>query len=83
MTVNLPVRSLDARYYTDPEIFKLEQQGLLARALGSMRAMCRKLSMRATSLLLKSPAKGFSACVLETMTSRRITTFASTVLISW
>lgn len=31
MTANLPVRSLDARYYTDPEIFKLEQQGLLAR----------------------------------------------------
>lgn len=26
-----PVRSLDARYYTDPEIFRLEQSGLFAR----------------------------------------------------
>ena len=26
-----PVRSLEARYYTDPEIFRLEQAGLLAR----------------------------------------------------
>lgn len=31
MTANIPVRSLDARYYTDPEIYKLEQQGLLSR----------------------------------------------------
>ena len=26
-----PLRSLDARYYTDPQIFRMEQQGLLAR----------------------------------------------------
>lgn len=26
-----PIRSLDARYYTDPEVFKLETSGLLAR----------------------------------------------------
>lgn len=26
-----PIRSLEARYYTDPEIFRLEQAGLLAR----------------------------------------------------
>ena len=26
-----PIRSLDARYYTDPEVFKLETDGLLAR----------------------------------------------------
>jgi len=31
MTKSLPVRSLDAHYYTDPEVFKLEQQGVLAR----------------------------------------------------
>jgi len=31
MTASLPIRSLDAHYYTDPEIFKMEQQGLLAR----------------------------------------------------
>ena len=31
MTKSLPVRSLDARYYTDPEVFKLEQHGVLAR----------------------------------------------------
>ena len=30
MTETSVVRSLDARYYTDPEIFKLEQQGVLA-----------------------------------------------------
>ena len=30
MTANTPTRSLDARYYTDPEIYKLEQKGLLA-----------------------------------------------------
>ena len=28
---NIPIRSLDARYYTDPEIYKLEQKGLFAR----------------------------------------------------
>ena len=28
---SLPVRSLDARFYTDPEIFKIERNGLLAR----------------------------------------------------
>jgi len=28
---DLPIRSLDARYYTDPSIFKAEQHGLLAR----------------------------------------------------
>mgnify|MGYP000716489159 CR=1 FL=1 len=26
-----PIKSLDARYYTDPEVFKLETGGLLAR----------------------------------------------------
>jgi len=31
MTESLPIRSLDARYYTDPKIFELEQQGVLAR----------------------------------------------------
>lgn len=31
MNKNLPIHSLDARYYTDPEIFKLEQQGLFSR----------------------------------------------------
>lgn len=30
-TPSAPVLSLDARYYTDPEIFKAEQQGVLAR----------------------------------------------------
>ena len=28
---DLPIRSLDARYYTDPEVFKQEQQGVLSR----------------------------------------------------
>lgn len=32
MTVQLPLKSLDARYYTDPEIFRSEQSGLLARS---------------------------------------------------
>jgi phenylpropionate dioxygenase-like ring-hydroxylating dioxygenase large terminal subunit len=27
----LPIRSLEARYYTDPEIFRIERSGLLAR----------------------------------------------------
>tara|TARA_R110002020_G_scaffold53338_2_gene149264 strand:+ start:3191 stop:4291 length:1101 start_codon:yes stop_codon:yes gene_type:complete len=27
----VPIRSLDARFYTDPEVFKVEQKGLLAR----------------------------------------------------
>jgi len=26
-----PLRSLEAHFYTDPEIFKIEQKGLLAR----------------------------------------------------
>ena len=26
-----PVRSLDARYYTDPQVFEVEKAGLLAR----------------------------------------------------
>ncbi|MCP5001431.1 MAG: Rieske (2Fe-2S) protein, partial [Hyphomicrobiales bacterium] len=26
-----PIRTLDARYYTDPEVFRIEQDGLLAR----------------------------------------------------
>ena len=30
-SVTEALRSLEARYYTDPEIFKLEQQGVLAR----------------------------------------------------
>ncbi|MEM9708602.1 MAG: aromatic ring-hydroxylating dioxygenase subunit alpha [Pseudomonadota bacterium] len=29
--MNGPIRSLDARYYTDPEVFRLETAGLLAR----------------------------------------------------
>ena len=31
MSNNGPIRSLEARYYTDPEIFKIEQAGLLAQ----------------------------------------------------
>jgi phenylpropionate dioxygenase-like ring-hydroxylating dioxygenase large terminal subunit len=27
----LPIRSLDARFYTDPDVFRIEQKGLLAR----------------------------------------------------
>jgi len=27
-----PVRSLDARYYTDPAVFEVEKSGLLARS---------------------------------------------------
>jgi phenylpropionate dioxygenase-like ring-hydroxylating dioxygenase large terminal subunit len=26
-----PIRSLDARYYTDPTVFEVEKSGLLAR----------------------------------------------------
>ena len=26
-----PIRSLDARYYTDPQVFRVETEGLLAR----------------------------------------------------
>ncbi|MEM6477579.1 MAG: aromatic ring-hydroxylating dioxygenase subunit alpha [Pseudomonadota bacterium] len=29
--MNGPIRSLDARYYTDPQIFEIEKQGLLAK----------------------------------------------------
>lgn len=29
--MNEPIRSLDARYYTDPEVFEIEKNGLLAR----------------------------------------------------
>ncbi|MCT4656164.1 MAG: aromatic ring-hydroxylating dioxygenase subunit alpha [Cohaesibacter sp.] len=31
MNVQLPVRSLEARYYTDPKVFEIERNGLLAR----------------------------------------------------
>ena len=32
MTVQLPLKSLDARYYTDPAVFEAEQKGLLVRS---------------------------------------------------
>ena len=31
-----PVRSLEARYYTDPDIYVAEQKGLLARKTGAI-----------------------------------------------
>ena len=30
-TAQTPVRTLDARYYTDPEVFRIEHNGLFAR----------------------------------------------------
>jgi len=69
--VNTPIHSLDARYYTDPEIFKLELDGVLSRTwqfaghasqLVSIKAYYNVCQHRAHQLVSDSGNAPFIVC---------------------
>jgi hypothetical protein len=54
-----PIRSLDARYYTDPQVFEVEKQGLLAR---TWQFACHASSWRNPATISPSTIAGEKAC---------------------
>ena len=76
--------SLDAKYYTDPEIFRIEQDGLYWRVHGSLQFTVRNWKMLGDYFAFEMAGESlFCIKGRDDGSSAHFTTSASTARINW